>query len=61
MDVGFWVSSHLKNYEEYLISDHRKVVKSLRYFSLDDIKEEVLISVLTEAFEKKDKGFYKRS
>lgn len=61
VDVGFWVSAHLKKYNEHLISENRKVVKSLRYFSVDDINEEVLLSVLEEAFHLKDKGFYKKS
>lgn len=61
VDVGFWVSSHLSKYSEYLVSDNRKVVKSLRYFSINDIDEEVLLSVLEEAFLQKDKGFYKKS
>lgn len=60
VDVGFWLSSHLEKFEEHLISDKRKVVKSLRYVSVDDINEEVLISVLKEAFKKKEKGFYKQ-
>lgn len=60
VDVGFWLSSHLEQFEEHLISENRKVVKSLRYTSVDDIDDVVLISVLKEAFEKKQKGFYKR-
>lgn len=60
VDVGFWVSTHLTNYNDLLISDNRKVVKSLRYYRLEDIKEEVLSSVLKEVREKKDMGFYKR-
>lgn len=60
VDVGLWLSSHLEKFEEHLISDKTKVVKSLRYSSVDDINEEVLISVLKESFEKKEKGFYKQ-
>ena len=61
VDVAFWVSAHLTKYQEHLVSENRKVVKSLRYFSVDDINEEVLLSVLKEAHELKDEGFYKRS
>ena len=61
VDVGFWVSSHLSKYNEFLVSDNRKVVKSLRYFSINDIDEEILFSVLEEAFSQKDKGFYKKN
>lgn len=60
VDVVFWVSAHLTQYNEFLISENRKVVKSLRYFSLKDINEEILLTVLAEAFEKKEAGFYKK-
>ena len=60
VDVVFWVSAHLTQYNEFLISDNRKVVKSLRYFNLEDINEEILLTVLAEAFEKKEAGFYKK-
>lgn len=61
VDVAFWLSAHLTNYNELLISENRKVIKSLRYYSLNEINEKVLISVLKEAFSHKEKGFYKRS
>ncbi|GAB7257053.1 DUF1801 domain-containing protein [Polaribacter sp. OB-PA-B3] len=61
VDVAFWVSAHLTKYNEHLISENRKVVKSLRYFKIEDINEEILLSVLAEAHSLKDKGFYKRS
>ena len=60
VDVVFWVSAHLTKYNEFLVSDNRKVVKSLRYFHIDEIQEEILESVLQEAHELKDEGFYKR-
>lgn len=61
VDVAFWVSAHLTKYNEHLISENRKVVKSLRYRTIDDINEEILLSVLEEAHQLKDKGFYKKS
>ena len=60
VDVGFWVSAHLTKYNEFLISDGRKVVKSLRYFTLEDINEEILTAVLSEAHQNKGKGFWKK-
>jgi hypothetical protein len=60
VDVVFWVSAHLTQYNEFLISENRKVVKSLRYFNLEAINEEILLTVLAEAFEKKEAGFYKK-
>ncbi|MDP5092002.1 MAG: DUF1801 domain-containing protein [Polaribacter sp.] len=61
VDVAFWVSSHLSKHSEHLISENRKVVKSLRYFCIEDINETILLDVLQEAFYQKDKGFYKKS
>ncbi|WP_375240818.1 DUF1801 domain-containing protein [Polaribacter sp.] len=61
VDIAFWVSAHLTKYNEHLISENRKVVKSLRYFKIEDINEEILLSVLKEAHSLKDKGFYKRN
>jgi len=61
VDVAFWVSAHLTKYNEFLISENRKVVKSLRYYTLADIDEEILLTVLKEVHQFKNKGFYKRS
>lgn len=60
VDVAFWLSSHLVKHNNLLVSENRKVVKSLRYFSVDEIDSEILVSVLREAFSHKGKGFYKR-
>ncbi|KOY50941.1 DUF1801 domain-containing protein [Polaribacter dokdonensis] len=60
VDVAFWASAHLTKYNEHLISENRKVVKSLRYYKLEDINEEILLTVLKEAHQLKGKGFYKK-
>lgn len=61
VDVGFWHSAHLsKKWDAYLISEKRKVVKSLRYKSLEDINDEIFISILKEVESLKNEGFYKR-
>lgn len=60
VDVCFWVTSLLSNYNEFLITENRKVLKSLRYFNLSDINEKVLLSVLSEAYNKKGKGYFKK-
>ena len=60
VDVGFWASAHLTEYDEYLISEGRKVVKSLRYTSVNDINEIILIAVLKEAYKVNHKGFWKK-
>ncbi|WP_422860635.1 DUF1801 domain-containing protein [Flagellimonas sp. S174] len=60
VDIAFWNSVHLTKHVELMISEKRKVVKSLRYHSLEDINDEVLIEVLQEVNSLKEKGFYKR-
>ena len=38
VDVGIWHSAHLSNkWDAFLVVEKRKIVKSLRYKSLDDI------------------------
>ncbi len=59
VDVGFWHSAHLTKYSEYLVSDKRKVVKSLRFKSLEDIHDDVFIFILKEAYLHKEKTFWK--
>ena len=50
VDVGFAKGFQIKNYQDYLIADNgRNTVKSLRYFSLEQIDNDILISVLEEA------------
>lgn len=62
VDVGFWHSEHLsKKWDAYLISEKRKVVKSLRYKTLEDIDDAVFISILKEVEGLKEKGFYKKN
>lgn len=58
VDVGFWVSDTLKEYDAYLVSEGRKVVKSLRYASLEAINVEILIAILKAVTQLKQKGFY---
>ncbi|WP_040756876.1 DUF1801 domain-containing protein [Winogradskyella psychrotolerans] len=61
VDVGFWHSAHLsKKWDAYLVSEKRKVVKSLRYKTLDDIDDAIFISILKEVEGGKEKGFYKK-
>ncbi len=60
VDVGFWASSHLEGFDAFLVTEKRKVVKSLRYFSLDEINQEVLIAVLLALEKVNHKGFWKK-
>lgn len=60
VDVAFWTSTDLSKFEKHLVTENRKVVKSLRYFSLDDIDEEVLIEILQKINNSTQKGFYSK-
>jgi hypothetical protein len=60
VDVAFWHSSYIKKYSELLVTENRTVVKSLRYKTLDDVDDTVLISVLKDVNSCKDEGFYKK-
>ncbi len=60
VDIAFWNSEHLTVHLEHLITEKRKVVKSLRYTSLEEIDTTVLTEVLQNAYALKEKGFYKR-
>ncbi len=48
VDVGFWKGSELKKNKHFLTVDSRKMIKSLRYKTLEEINNEVLKSVLKE-------------
>ena len=60
VDIAFWNSSHLTLHLDKMVNENRKVVKSLRYFSLEEIDQEVLVEVLQECYSLKHKGFYKK-
>nr|WP_297919084.1 DUF1801 domain-containing protein [uncultured Allomuricauda sp.] len=60
VDIAFWNSAHLTKHIELMYSEKRKVVKSFRYRSLEEINNSVLIDVLREVSSLKEKGFYKR-
>jgi len=62
VDVGIWHSSYLsKKWDSHLVSENRKVVKSLRYKSLEDIDDTVFTAILKEVENYKEEGFYKRN
>ncbi len=59
VDLVFWNSAHLTKHLDKMTQDNRKVVRSLRYTSLQEIDDTVLTEVLLEAYAKRSKGFYK--
>ncbi|WP_350287725.1 DUF1801 domain-containing protein [uncultured Croceitalea sp.] len=60
VDVGFWNSAQLTKHLDKMVSEKRKVVKSLRYTTLEAIDDNVLTEVLQEACALEAKGFYKK-
>jgi len=59
VDLGFWNAAHLSRHVELMISKDRKYMRSLRYYTMEDIDQRVLEEVLIDAFMVKDKRFYK--
>ncbi|MUH34810.1 DUF1801 domain-containing protein [Zobellia amurskyensis] len=59
VDLGFWKAAHLTVHQEHMISEGRKVIKSLRYRSLEGIDDSILIDVINEAYVVRDARFYK--
>ncbi|MDP5026864.1 MAG: DUF1801 domain-containing protein [Flavobacterium sp.] len=49
LDVGFAKRFELKKNQEVLVAENRKTVKSLRYFTIESINNEILIDVISEA------------
>jgi hypothetical protein len=59
IDLVFWNGAHITKNEKYLTLGNRKHMKSLRYFKLEDIDAMILINVLNEAYQLRDKKYYK--
>jgi hypothetical protein len=59
VDLGFTRGAHLTKHHTKLVSEGRKHMRSLRYFNLDDIDDEVLIDVLKEAYSVRHLKYYK--
>ena len=57
VDVCFWLSNDFAFHHPTLVSEKRKRVKSLRYYRIEDIESEVLISCLQEAYRTREEGF----
>jgi len=60
VDVAFYGEKPLSKYNELLISEGRKIVRSLRYRTTEEIDAEILIEVLSEANQIKEKGFWRK-
>ncbi len=58
VDLGFWNAAHLNVHLEKMETAGRKMMRSLRYKSLQEIDEKVLMEVLENAYQVRDKKFY---
>ena len=59
IDLGFWNAAHLSVHLDQMTTTGRKIMKSLRYRSLEEIDSVVLTEVLLDAYSVKDKKFWK--
>ena len=59
VDVGFWNAAHLSVHLDKMTTAGRKMMKSLRYKSLEEIDDTVLTEVLKDAYSVRDKKFWK--
>lgn len=61
VDVGFWHSAHLsQKWDTYLVTENRKIVKSLRYKKLEDLDDDIFVKILKEVETYKDSSFYRK-
>ena len=58
VDLGFWNAAHLTVHLDQMISDGRKVMRSLRYKNLEELDESILIEVLRDAYSVRGKKFW---
>ena len=58
VDLGFWSAAHLTVHLEHMTTAGRKVMRSLRYRSPEEIDEVILVDVLKNAYEVREKGFW---
>ena len=61
VDVGFWAKGILQDFDDFLVSEGRTVVKSLRYTSVEEINEEILLQVIEEVAKHNHKGFWRKA
>ena len=59
VDLGFWNAAHLTVHLEHMTTAGRKMMRSLRYRSLEEINDSILIEVLEDAVSVKEKKFWK--
>ncbi|MEX0275612.1 MAG: DUF1801 domain-containing protein [Flavobacteriaceae bacterium] len=58
VDVGFWASAHLTKHLDQMVTENRKVMRSLRYRTPQEINHQVLTEILMDAHSVYKKGFW---
>lgn len=51
VDLGFWHYDKMDKFKEYFVDTNRKYVRSLRYKTIEDINEDVIIYVIQKQLE----------
>lgn len=59
VDLGFWNAAHLTVYREHMVKAGRKIMRSLRYVNLEEVDDHVLLAVLKDAYNVRNRKFYK--
>jgi len=49
VDVGFWKGNQINIHQDQLVTENRKMMVSLRYKTIEDIDDKILIDVLKNA------------
>jgi hypothetical protein len=60
VDLGFWNAAHLTIHLEHMTTAGRKIMRSLRYTSLEEIDHTILEEVLKDAYRVKGEKFWKK-
>ncbi len=49
VDVGFWKGNQIQIHLDHLVTKNRKMMVSLRYQTIEDIADDILVDVLQDA------------
>ena len=60
VDLGFWKAAHLTIHLEHMTTAGRKIMRSLRYASLEEIDHTILVEILKDAYNIKDVKFWEK-
>ena len=60
VDVCFWAAQYFTAHLDKLVSEKRKYIKSLRYRTLEEIDQQVLIELLEQGYKFRSEKFINR-